>query len=124
MHGMAGAWVDWVEQGGGAALDRSRRLFEHLLQAGINHRAMLAVSHQMHTAKVPVHRDLAGFEFESSPQDHKLIHMLAERAFTVAAQNVVLVGGPGTGKAHLATAIGVPGITRHGKRPHRRPQAR
>jgi DNA replication protein DnaC len=29
---------------------------------------------------------------------------------------VVLVGGPGTGKTHLATAIGVAGITRHGKR--------
>jgi DNA replication protein DnaC len=26
------------------------------------------------------------------------------------------VGGPGTGKSHLATAIGVAGITRHGKR--------
>ena len=28
----------------------------------------------------------------------------------------MLVGGPGTGKTHLATAIGVAGITRHGKR--------
>ena len=36
--------------------------------------------------------------------------------FTDAAHNVVLVGGPGTGKTHLATAIGVAGITRHGKR--------
>ena len=26
------------------------------------------------------------------------------------------MGGPGTGKSHLATAIGVAGITRHGKR--------
>ena len=37
-------------------------------------------------------------------------------AFTEPAQNVVLVGGPGTGKTHLATAIGVSGINRHGKR--------
>jgi DNA replication protein DnaC len=29
---------------------------------------------------------------------------------------VVLVGGPGTGKTHLATALGVSGITRHSKR--------
>ena len=28
----------------------------------------------------------------------------------------MLVGGPGTGKTHLATAFGVSGITRHGKR--------
>ncbi len=48
--------------------------------------------------------------------DRKLIPTLAELAFTEAGQNVVLVGGPGTGKTHLATAVGVSGITRHGKR--------
>ena len=32
------------------------------------------------------------------------------------AHNAVLVGGPGTGNTHLATAIGVAAITRHGKR--------
>ena len=33
LHGMAGAWVDLVEQGGNNALDTSRWLVEHLLQA-------------------------------------------------------------------------------------------
>ena len=120
MHGMAGAWVDLIEQGGGggggAAIESSRWLLEHLLQAETTDRAMRSVSHQMHAAKFPVHRDLAGFDFEGSPVDRKLIHTLAELAFTEQAQNVVLVGGPGTGKTHLATAIGVSGITRHGKR--------
>ena len=120
MHGMAGAWADLVEQGGGggggAAIESSRWLLEHLLQAETTDRAMRSVSHQMHSAKFPVHRDLAGFDFEGSPVDRKLIHALAELTFTEAAQNVVLVGGPGTGKTHLATAIGVAGITRHGKR--------
>jgi len=36
--------------------------------------------------------------------------------FTAAAQNLVLVGGTGTGKTHLATAIGIAGIQCHGKR--------
>jgi DNA replication protein DnaC len=119
MHGMAGAWADLVEQGaagGVAALESSRWLLEHLLQAETADRAMRSVSHQMNTAKFPVHRDLAGFNFEASPVDRKLIHSLAETAFTDAAHNAVLVGGPGTGKTHLATAIGVAGITRHGKR--------
>jgi DNA replication protein DnaC len=116
LHGMAGAWADLVEQGSNGALDASRWLIEHLLAAETTDRAMRSVSHQMHAAKFPVHRDLAGFDFEVSPVDRKLVHTLAELSFTEAAHNAVLVGGPGTGKTHLATAIGVAGITRHGKR--------
>jgi len=97
MHGMASAWADLVEQGGGgsggAALESSRWLLEHLLQAETTDRAMRSVSYQMHTAKFPVHRDLAGFDFAVSPVDRKLIHTLAEMTFTDAAHNAVLVGG-------------------------------
>ena len=116
LHGMAGAWADLIEQGGNAGIDTSRWLIEHLLQAEGVDRAMRSVSHQMHTAKFPVHRDMAGFDFEVSPVDRKLVGTLATAAFTDDAHNAVLVGGPGTGKTHLATAIGVSGITRHGKR--------
>ena len=116
LHGMAGAWSDLVEQGTNAGLDTSRWLLEHLLQAEGTDRAMRSVSHQMHSAKFPVHRDMAGFDFEVSPVDRKLVNTLAATDFTDDAHNVVLVGGPGTGKTHLATAIGVSGITRHGKR--------
>ena len=120
LHGMAGAWADLVEQGGGGAggvgIESSRWLIEHLLQAEGTDRAMRSVSHQMHAAKFPVHRDMAGFDFEVSPVDRNLVETLATTAFTDEAHNVVLVGGPGTGKTHLATAIGVSGITRHGKR--------
>jgi len=61
--------------------------------------------------RFPVHRDMAGFDFDVSPVDRKLVSTLAATAFTDDAHNVVLVGGPGTGKTHLATAIGVSGIT-------------
>ena len=113
---MAGAWIDLVEQGSSAGLDSSRWLVAHLLQAENTDRAMRSVSHRRHPEKFPVHRGLAGFDFEGSAVDRKLIHTLAELAFTESAQNVVLVGGPGTGKPHLATAIGVSGVARHGKR--------
>jgi DNA replication protein DnaC len=116
LHGMAGAWADLVEQGGNAGIESSRWLIEHLLQAEGTDRAMRSVSHQMHVARFPVHRDIAGFDFEVSPVDRRLVTTLATAAFTDEAHNVVLVGGPGTGKTHLATAIGVSGITRHGKR--------
>ena len=115
LHGMASTWTELIEQNNGE-LEGSRWLIEQMLRAETTERATRSVGHQMSSAKFPVHRDLAGFEFEASPVDRKLVMQLAETTFTEVAHNVVLVGGPGTGKSHLATAIGVAGITRHGKR--------
>ena len=115
LHGMAATWAELGEQNNGE-LERSRWLIEHMLKSEASDRATRSVSHQMATARFPVHRDLAGFDFEVSPVDRKLVTQLASCEFTAAAHNVVMVGGPGTGKSHLATAIGVAGITGHGKR--------
>jgi len=116
LHGMAGAWVDMEAQGTLAGVESSRWLLEHLLQAECTERSMRSISYQMHSAKFPVHRDLAGFDFEQSKVDRHLITELAEFAFTDAAHNVVFIGGTGTGKTHLATALGIAGITQRGKR--------
>ena len=86
LHGMASAWGDLLEQGGKATLDTSRWLIEHLLQAETTDRVMRSVSHQMNAARFPVHRDLAGFDFEASPVDRKLIDQLSDLSFTEAAQ--------------------------------------
>lgn len=116
LHGMAGAWCDLQEQGTASGLEASRWLVEHLLQAEATDRAMRSVQYQMTSARFPVHRDLAGFDFDASVVDRKLIEQLATLQFTEGAHNAVLVGGPGTGKTHLATALGVSGITRMAKR--------
>jgi len=116
LHGVAGAWADLIEQGGNAGIETSRWLIEHFLQAEGTDRGMRSVSHQMKAAKFPVHRDLAGFNFEVSPVDRKLVSTLATTAFTDHAHNAVPEGGPGTDKTHLATAIGVSGIAQHGSR--------
>lgn len=117
LHGMASAWADLVEQGGGGKeLESSRWLVEHLLQAEEVDRHMRSIAHQTKAARFPIHRDLAGFDFEVSPVDKALIHKLSDLSFTDDAQNVVLIGGPGTGKTHLATALGISGLTHHRKR--------
>lgn len=116
LHGMAGAWSDLTEEGGGTGIATSRWLIEHLLQAEHTDRAMRSISHQMKVARFPMHRDLAGFDFKVSQVDETLITKMASLEFTNEAHNAVLIGGPGTGKSHLATALGISGLTQHGKR--------
>lgn len=116
LYGMVGAWEDIIAQGAQTAVGSSRWLIEHLLQAEHTDRAMRSISYQMHAAKFPVHRDLAGFVFDQAKVDRGLIMELADLSFTDAAHNVVFIGGTGTGKSHLATALGVSGITKHSKR--------
>ena len=119
LHGMAGAWVELTNNEAGQAdmgVQAARWLIEHLLQAEHSQRALASVRHQMKAAKFPLHRDLAGFDFEASKVDQKLVRQLSTLEFTDAAQNAVLIGGPGTGKTHLASAIGVAGIAAKGKR--------
>jgi DNA replication protein DnaC len=115
LHGMADAWTDLVAQGE-HAVSSSKWLIEHLLRAEHTDRAMRSVNNQMNVAKFPVHRDLAGFDFAASRADEALVRQLATLAFTDTAQNAVFIGGPGTGKTHLATAIAVAGIASMGKR--------
>jgi len=115
LQGMVSAWTDLMAQGA-TSTQSSKWLIEHLLQAETTDRAMRSVRHQISAAKFPVHRDLAGFDFETSPVDQRLVNQLATLSFTDTAQNAVLIGGPGTGKTHLATAIAIAGIASQGKR--------
>lgn len=63
-----------------------------------------------------MHRDLTGFDFDQTKVDRRLIAGFATTAFAAQAENLVLIGGTGTGKTHLATALGVEAVARHGKR--------
>ncbi|KAI3475671.1 hypothetical protein L1887_62889 [Cichorium endivia] len=93
LHGMATAWAELTAQGESNTAS-SKWLLEHLLEQEHTDRAMRSVSHQMNMAKLPMHRDLAGFDFSASSADARLISELANLSFTDTAQNVVLIGGP------------------------------
>lgn len=88
-------------------------ILETLLKAEVAEREVRSINYQMKAAKFPAYRDLAGFEFNESQVDEALIRALHRCEFIEDAQNVVFVGGPGTGKIHLATAIAVQAIQHH-----------
>jgi DNA replication protein DnaC len=91
-------------------------MLDTLLKAEMAEREVRSVQYQMTTAHFPVYRDLAGFDFSQSQVNEALVRTLYRCEYLSDAQNVVLVGGPGTGKTHLATALGVQAITHHHKR--------
>ena len=83
---------------------------QRLIAAEIAARSARSLRYQLTVAKFPIHRDLLGFVWEESPLPQAQIQQLASAAFMEHAHNLILVGGTGSGKSHLATALGVAAI--------------
>jgi DNA replication protein DnaC len=98
---------------GSPAYQQALPTLEALLKAEVAEREVRSISYQMNVARFPAYRDLTGFDFTESHADEALVRALHRCEFIDDAQNVVFVGGPGTGKTHLATAIGVQAIQHH-----------
>lgn len=109
LYGMAHALSDLAEQDS-PAFQASTNILDHLLKAELAEREVRSVAYQLKAAKFPAYRDLSGFDFTSSMANEALIRQLCAGDFMDNAQNVVFVGGPGTGKTHLASAIGIQAI--------------
>lgn len=115
LHGMAGAVAELAEQGA-PAFKQSNDLLEKLIKAEVAEREVRSINYQMNVAKFPAHKDLAGFDFTESTVSEGQVRTLHRCEFLDDAENIVLVGGPGTGKTHLATAIGVQAVIHHHRR--------
>ncbi len=64
-------------------------------------------------ARFPAYKDLAGFDVASSEVNEALVRQLHRGEFTNGADYVVAVGGPGTGKTHIASALGIQAVEHH-----------
>lgn len=66
-------------------------------------------------AGFPARKTLEDFDWDAQPTTRQQVAALASGGFLLEAQNAVLLGPPGTGKTHLATALGIV-AARHGHR--------
>jgi DNA replication protein DnaC len=115
LYGMAQS-IDELASQDSPAYSQAEPILRQLLKAEVAEREVRSIQYQMKVARFPAYRDLSGFDFNQSEVNQALIRALHRCEFMEEAQNVVLVGGPGTGKTHLATAIAVQAIQQHHKR--------
>ncbi len=83
---------------------------QRLIQAEQVDRQTRSLKYQLRVAKFPMHRDFTAFDWKESRLEEAQVRQLATGAFMEAAHNLILVGGTGTGKSHVAVALGVAAI--------------
>ena len=115
LHGMAQAVADLMEQGA-PAFEAAVPMLSQLLKAEMAEREVRSIAYHLKIARFPAYKDLSGFDFAASDVNEPLVRQLHRCDFLDGAQNVVLIGGPGTGKSHVATAFGIQAIEHHRKK--------
>ena len=76
-----------------------------LLKAEIGAKQARSINYQMTIAKLPLVKELADLALAETPINSELIKQLSTGAFLAEQRNIVLIGGTGTGKSHIAIGI-------------------
>jgi len=105
LQGMRRSYDEVLEHGrrSGAIPEK---LLLMLLKAEMGERQVRSIRYRLGIAKFPMNKDMDGFDFHEASVNEAKIRDLYQGGFMENRTNVVFVGGTGTGKTHLAIAIG------------------
>ena len=81
------------------------RIIGDLLSAEISEKQARSIKYQITIAKMPCAKEIDEFAFEDTPINETLVRDLAGGDFLEQQRNLVLIGGTGTGKTHIAVGI-------------------
>ena len=82
-----------------------QRVVGDLLAAELSEKQARSIKYQITIAKLPLAKEIEDFAFAETPVNEALVRDLAGGGFLLHQRNLVLVGGTGTGKTHLAVGI-------------------
>lgn len=104
LAGMRAAYDDVVTEG----IRRQhavQRILGDLLKAELAEKQARSIRYRLASAKLPLAKELADFDFSLSSVNAALVRDLHAGGLLSPPRNAVLVGGTGSGKSHLAIAI-------------------
>ena len=104
LSGMRAAY-DEIVQTGVKRQHSFERILGALLKEEIAVKHARSISYQMRIAKLPLAKEIEEFNFKGTPINAQLVRDLGSGAFLEHQRNVVLIGGTGSGKSHLAIGI-------------------
>ena len=92
-------------RGGAPAFAAAMPILSQLLKAEMAEREVRSIAYHMKAGRFPAYKDLSRFAFAASEVNEALVGQLHRCEFTDAAENVVLIGRPGTETSHVAVVL-------------------
>ena len=109
LHGMSSALQELLAERPRQTSDPVQWV-QRLIEAEHVDRQARSLQYQLRSARFPIPRALDQFDWGHSAVDQHNLQQLASAEFTTQAHNLIFVGGTGTGKTHLASALGASAI--------------